>query len=101
MTHTTVDDEHVNSGSHRTVFHTIDVSSLDNAGSEGYDPAAETAVDVVLGVSVAGQEDESLFVRYDHVAGNLSVTSAADGTDTTAGTDVGEIILRVDGDPGA
>ena len=42
-------------------------------------------------------ESESYLVRWDHVAGNLSVVNVADGTDVTSGTDVGEVILEVVG----
>jgi len=97
MTHSTVTEDKQNSGSFESVYLTIDISSLDNAGSETFDPAAEANLRDVLGISVNGQESEGMFIRWDHVAGNLAVTDASDGTAVASGTDVGEVILKIDG----
>lgn len=96
MTHSTVNVERESSGSFISAYHTIDVTSLDNAGAETYDPEAELGLSP-LGISINGQEASDQFVRWDHLNGQLHVTNAADGTDVASGTDVGEIILKVDG----
>jgi len=99
MTHTTVNSEDTNRGSEDAVFHTIDITSLDSAGAETYDPETETNLSGAdrYGVSVRSTADETVLVRWDHVAGNLSVVNVADGTDVTSGTAVGEVILEVVG----
>lgn len=99
MTHTTISEEVENRGSTTAVFHTIDITSLDAAGAETYDPEAETNISGAdrYGISVRAQEDESLQFTWDHVAADLSVTNVADGTAVTGGTDVGEVILEVVG----
>ena len=99
MTHSTTDVERQNSGSFVSVYHTIDITSLDSSGTETYDAASEAGLEDVLGVSVNGQESDDLFVRWDHVAGALTVTNASDGTAVASDTDVGELILKVDGNP--
>ena len=99
MTHSTVATDRENSGSFVSVYHTIDITSLDSSGAETYDPAAEADLVDVLGISVNGQEADDLFVRWDHVANNLIVTNASDGTAVASGTDVGEVVLKVDGNP--
>lgn len=97
MTHSTVSQTRENSGSFVSVYHTVNITSLDSSGAETIDVAAEANLRDVLGVSVNGQEADDLFIRWDHVAGNLVVTDAADGTAVTSGTDVGEVILKIDG----
>jgi hypothetical protein len=99
MTHSTINEEDTNRGSEDAVFHTIDITSLDSAGAESYDPETETRISGAdrFGISVRGTEDESVLVRWDHVAAELSVVNVADGADVTSGTDVGEVILEVVG----
>lgn len=97
MSHDTVDKTNENSGSERTVVHDIDITSLDAAGKENYDPAAETDVSRANTVEVVGIEDPSYTVQHDHVAGGLHVKVAADGTDVASGTAVGQVRVRVQG----
>lgn len=96
MTHTTVDVERENSGSFHSVYHTIDITSLDAAGVENYNPADELGVSP-HGISVNGQEASDQFIRWDHINEQLHVTNASDGTAVASGTDVGEVVLKVDG----
>jgi hypothetical protein len=96
MTHTTVETDTENSGSFNSVYHTIDITSLDEPGAEDYNPDDEVGISP-HGISVNGQEASDLFVRWDHINGQLHVTSAADGTSVASGTDVGEVVLKVDG----
>jgi hypothetical protein len=106
MTHSTVDSERESGGSTETLYHTIDITSLDSAGVENYDPSTEAGVDVdsTGGVDIVGQADATYFVRWDHVNGQLTVkevNDTGDGTgglaDVASGTAVGEVRLRVEG----
>jgi hypothetical protein len=99
MTHATVETHEENSGSFRSVYHTINITSLDSSGSESYEPGGELTIRDVLGISVNGQEADDLFIRWDHLADQLTVTNASDGTAVSSGTDVGEVVLKIDGAP--
>lgn len=98
MTHSTINTERENAGSVDVVYHTIDITSLDGAGAEQYDPDAELGLadPAKYGIGVRGQEDPTLDIVWDHVAGELSVTDDA-GADVTAGTAVGQVVLEVTG----
>lgn len=101
MTHTITTEERESGGSYASVFATVDITSLDNAASEDFDPDAELDLRTVEGVSVLGLENAGSYqVAYDHVAGNSLAVLSADGTDPTSGTDVGEVRIRVDGNRG-
>ena len=99
MTHSTTDRAAESGGSTTVVFHTIDITSLDSAGAETYDPDAEldVAVDTTGGIDVVGQENTAYLVRWDHLTAQLTVVNVADGTDVAAATDVGEVVLKVEG----
>lgn len=99
MTHSTINTRAENAGSLDVVYHTIDITSLDAAGVENYDPEGATNLSGadVLGVSVRGLEDPTVQVAWDHVNGQLDVINVSDATDVTSGTDVGEVILEVTG----
>lgn len=99
MTHTTVNTEEESAGSLTRVVHTIDITGLDTAGTEQYDADAEVGISgqTRYGVSVRGMADDAYRVVYDNVADELSVTNAADNTDPTGGTAVGEVVLEVIG----
>jgi len=99
MTHSTINTETENAGSLDAVFHTIDITSLDAAGTEQYDAQAEVNIggETLYGIAVRGHEDETVRVTYDNVADELSVVNVDDGTDVANNTDVGEVILEVKG----
>ena len=100
MTHTTTVESRRNSGSYESVFATLDITGLDNANTEDFDPATELGFNDVLGVAVVGlEEPENYTVDFDHLAGNALSVLNADGTDPTSSTDVGEVRVRVDGNP--
>lgn len=102
MTHTTTVEGRESAGSFRSVFATLDITSLDNANNESFDPGSELGIDNVLGVSILGLENpESYVVQFDHLAGNALYVEGYGGTDPTATTDVGEVRVRVDGEPSA
>lgn len=101
MTYSEVDRERVSGGSFETVFYTVNITSLDNADNENLTLASDLNLDRLLGVAVAGAENADLYTfEYDHLEDDLYV-NAVGGTDPGAATDVGEVRLRVDGDPGA
>jgi hypothetical protein len=97
MTHSTTNTEPESAGSLDRVVHTIDVTSLDSAGVETYDPEAEVGISGAdrYGVSVRGQEDETLAIVWDHIDGELKVKNRDDGTDVANNTDIGEVVLDV------
>jgi len=106
MTHSTINTEAENTGSLNSVLHTIDITSLDAAGAETYDPAAEVGLDGQdrFGVSVRGQENPGYQIVWDHINGQLAVKyadydAASDGVliDVPSATDVGEVVLEVVG----
>jgi len=99
MTHSTVNTENESVGSTRTVFHTINITSLDSAGVETYDPVAEVGLGGAdrYGVSIQGIEDESLVIQWDHLDTELKVKNMSDGTDVANNNDVGEVLLKVEG----
>ena len=102
MTHTTTVEERVSDGNYEAVFATLDITSLDNANNEDFDPAAELGFNHVLGVSVEGLENpETYVVQFDHLDGATLYVEEYGGTDPTASTDVGEVRVKVSGDPGA
>jgi len=99
MTFTLTDVDYESGGSVVSVYATVNITSLDGANTEPFDPADVFNVDP-LGVSVQGVENgDAYLVQYDHLASQL-VVEGYGGTDPTAGTDVGEIRVRVDGDKG-
>jgi hypothetical protein len=101
MTHTTTVEDRLSAGNFKSVVATLDITGLDNANNEVFDAAAELGFDTVFGVSVLGVENaDSYVVQWDHLETDLYVEGYG-GTDPTAGTDVGEVRVRVDGDPGA
>jgi hypothetical protein len=89
----------------------LDITSLDSAGVEQFDPTTEEADSgddrrVILNytgastltVNVVDQEDESLHIVWDSVDEELKVKNLSDGTDVANNTDVGEVLLEVFGD---
>ena len=71
----------------------IDITSLDSAGSEPFDPT--TYVDTAQGVLLAGQENTEYDVKVDHTTNTLAVSNESDGTDVAQGTDVGQVRLLI------
>lgn len=106
MTHSTVNVEAENEGSLDGTIHTIDITSLDSAGAETYNPGDEVGLEDPgrYGVSVRGQEDGSLLISWDHINEQLTVNEVVDTGDGTggvsgvaAGTAVGQVVLHVKG----
>lgn len=100
MTYSITNTERENRGSLDAVHATVDITSLDSAGFEPFDPSAVTGIDGSadrFGVSVRGQENTGYLVRWDTANARISVVNVSDGTDVAAGTDVGEVVLEVVG----
>lgn len=75
----------------------VNITSLANAASEPFTPGDETRlVDRVDHAYIAGVEADAMTVQYDHLSEQFNVNND-DGTDPTAGTDVGEVELVVVG----
>jgi len=98
MTYDTLNRDRENAGSVSAVSHKIDITALDDTGTENYDPE-----DVGIsgadryGVSVVGQEATDKHIVWDPVDGSLSVRELGTGDNTATGTAVGEVILEVKG----
>jgi hypothetical protein len=100
MTHTTTAvDRNLSSGSYESVVADIDITSLDNAASEVFDPATEFGFQDVLQVEVGQLENPGTYVVQVEQNNNLHVEQYG-GTDPTSGTDVGVVRVTVHGDPG-
>jgi len=97
MSYNTIEQERESGGSFWSVYHTIDITGLDAAGVENYNPGSRFGVDPT-GVQVVGQADATVDISWDHVNEQLRVVNIADGTDVASGTAVGEVVLRVDGE---
>lgn len=99
MTYSVTNTERENHGSVDAVYATVDITSLDSAGFEPLDVDATFGLGGAdrYGISVRGVENSAYLVRWDHVNERLDVVDVADGTDTAAATDVGEVLLEVIG----
>lgn len=77
---------------------TVDVSSLTNADNEPWDPSEGTGIAEPRSVQVVGFEGADTYTaQWDHTQQAIVFETIADGTQPGAGTDVGEVKLRVDG----
>jgi hypothetical protein len=106
MTHSTINTERENAGSVDVALHTIDITSLDSAGAETFDPDAEVGLSDAseYGVAVRGQENPGYQIVWDHINEQLAVKyadydAASDGVliDVPNNTDVGEVVLEITG----
>lgn len=99
MTHSTVNTERENEGSTARAIHEINVTSLDVAGEEGYDPSAELGIEGEerYGIGIRGQTNTSLAFGYNATSGNVTARHLDDGTEVAAGADVGHVTLDVTG----
>lgn len=99
MTHNTEDLEPANLGNREGFLHTINITSLDAAGQENYDPDTEVNIPngTALGVQPAGQDDTTFRFSWDHVNNHLDVINVSDGTNTANNFDCGEVRLLVVG----
>lgn len=98
MTHDTNEKTEESSGSERSVVHEINITELDSAGEEDYDPETETAVADAASVSVVGQEDADLLITPNADYTALNVNDLTGGAGADEGAAVGVVRLRVQGD---
>lgn len=100
MTHSTVNTELENQGSRDVAYHEINVTSLDSAGVEQYDPRSELNLDGDdrFGIDVRGQTNDSVVWSWNSTDANLSVRHMSDGTQVANNADVGHVTLEVVGD---
>jgi len=77
---------------------TADVTSLTNADNEPLSAwTDQSGIDVVDNATVVSHDDKAYLAKVDLANDRVLVTTVADGTDPTAGTDVGSITLRLEG----
>jgi len=106
MTHTTTIIDEGNHPIHRVLVR-LDVTSLDSAGVEQFDPSTE--VDEDTRKSILGQEslqavnvlewaDETALVTWDTTDEELKAKALSDGSDVADNTTLGEIVLEVIGE---
>jgi len=100
MTHSTENTELENQGNKDVAYHEINVTSLDVAGEEGYDPSSELNLEGEgrYGIGIRGQTNVSLAFGYNTTSGNLTVRKRSDDSAVAAGADVGHVTLEVVGD---
>jgi|APHM01.1.fsa_nt_gi hypothetical protein len=85
-----------NMGSQYKVRATVDITSLDSAGTEPFDPNEDLSdVDDYEEVVVVDQETYSRRVVFDHGNDQFHVVDISDGTDTANNTDVGTVDILV------
>jgi len=96
VTYSITNVEEENRGSVDSVTATVDITSLDSAGFEPFDPSAALGIEDVsdYGARVCGQENTAYLIRWDTANGRISVVNVSDGTDVAGATDVGEVVLE-------
>lgn len=97
MTETTTVVEAGNEGDHRYVIAEVDITSLDTAGTEPFDPSAKFNLEGAYG-SVVDQEDYTHHIFYDSDGTQIIAKDVADGTDLANNLDVGTVTIRFVGD---
>lgn len=99
MTYTITNTERENLGSVDAVYATVDITSLDSAGTEPFDADAALGLSDAgkYGIGVRGVENDGYLVRYDHLNGEFHVQNIGDETDVANNTDVGEVVIEVIG----
>jgi len=81
------------------VYLTVDITSLDSAGFEPFDPEAVTGLGGAdrYGVAVRALENPQYRVAWDSANARLDVINVSDGADVGSGVNVGEVLLEVTG----
>lgn len=77
---------------------TADVTGLTNADNEPLSTWTDQAdIDVVDNATVVGHDNKTYLAKVDDQNDQVLVVDISDGSDPTAGTDVGSITLRLEG----
>jgi hypothetical protein len=99
MTHSTTVVDRLSTGDSVTVVADLDITSLDNAAEENFDPVSEFALQGVLNVHVGQIENAGSYIVQVEGDNDLSVEQDG-GSDVAAGTDVGTVRVSVRANPG-
>jgi len=87
-----------NGGALQSEYATVDASALTNANNEPWDPEANTGLSDVDAVEIVGYTEGTTYtVAWNHSAQQFEFATIADGADPGAGTDAGEVRVRVEG----
>ncbi len=77
---------------------TKDITSLTNADNEPLSTwTDDSGIDVVDAARVVSHDDKAYLAKVDLANSQVLVTTVADGTDPTSGTNVGSITLQIEG----
>jgi hypothetical protein len=77
---------------------TADVTDLTNADNEPLSTwTGQSDIDVVDNATVVGHDNKTYLATVDDQNEQVLVVAISDGSDPTAGTDVGSITLRLEG----
>lgn len=100
MTHSTVNTELENQGNKDVAYHEINITSLDVAGEEGYNPSNELNLEGEdrYGIGVRGQTNVSVAFGYNSTSGNVTARMRSDDQAVPSGSDVGHVTLEVVGE---
>lgn len=99
MTHTTTVVDRLSEGNYTSVVADVDITGLDNADSEGFDPEAELNLTDAHGGVVMQAENAGTYVFSIEQNNDIHV-EAYGGTDPTAATDVGVVRVKYEGNRG-
>ena len=98
MTHSNTVVDSTVQGNYRVVIVDVDVTSLGSAGAESFNPNDEVGdVDDYRACSVVSTEDATNIVRFDHLNDQIVAHDPSDDAGLDAGTDLGEVRLRIEG----
>jgi len=88
----------VNQGARQVEEVTVDVTSLTNADNEPLSTwTDQSGIDRVDAARVVGHDDKSFLAKVDDQNDQVLVVTVSDGSDPTAGTDVGSITVQLEG----
>jgi hypothetical protein len=97
MTHTTTVLDNSVVGDRREIVADVDITSLDNADSESFDPTSEFGdLDVCRGLSILQVENAGTYVVSTEQTNDIHVEEYG-GTDPTSTTDVGVVRIKAVG----
>jgi len=88
----------VNQGARQVEEVTADITSLTNADNEPLSTwTDQSGIDRVDAARVVSHDDKAFLAKVDKANSRVLVVTVADGTDPTAGTDVGSITVQLEG----
>ena len=87
-----------NAGALAAAYATVAISALTNANNEPWNPDANTGLTDAKAVDIVGYDSADTYtVEWDHTQDAFVFATTADGSNPGAGTDVGEVKVRVEG----